>query len=80
MKSIQQTIALVVIAVINTSAVSPALAHQSAELFTKQSLGLDLATVQFSMTAGTNYAHADAPVSPPPLTALESTPTAPRVY
>jgi hypothetical protein len=41
---------------------------QTVELFTKQSLGLDLATVPFGMTAGTNYAHADAPVSPPPLT------------
>jgi hypothetical protein len=41
---------------------------QNVESFTKQSLGLDLATVPFGMTAGTNYAHADAPVSPPPLT------------
>lgn len=40
---------------------------QTVESFTKQSLGLDLATVPFGMTAGTNYAHADAPISPLPL-------------
>lgn len=43
-------------------------AGQTVESFTKQSLGLDLATVPFGMTARTDYTHADAPVSPPPLT------------
>jgi hypothetical protein len=40
---------------------------QTIDSFTKKSLGLDLGTVPFGMTAGTNYAHTDAPISPPPL-------------
>jgi hypothetical protein len=38
---------------------------QTIESFTKQSLGLDLGTVPFGMTAQTNFGKADAPASPP---------------
>ena len=40
---------------------------QTVESFTKKTLGLDLATVPFGMTSGTNYENAEAPLSPTPL-------------